>query len=112
MVRLKEIRRPPASRACCISIPYGSIKRYKEYIEKYYPNAFQFLMVRLKVCDTIAKGWGISPFQFLMVRLKDERRRTANLYFNEFQFLMVRLKVKFQTENGWRGTNFNSLWFD
>ena len=52
-----------------ISIPYGSIKRVYDMLNRIAVSGFQFLMVRLKVFTKHPKLL-IILFQFLMVRLK------------------------------------------
>ena len=73
-----------------ISIPYGAIKRLVDNNGNDIESIFQFLMVRLK--------------ELLIIRL------VTHLYI--FQFLMVRLKVPTAIVYIFCEADFNSLWCD
>ena len=116
-----------------VSIPYGSIKSSHEFIMRFAPFLFQFLMVRLKgVCPSegrsafcvsipygsIKRPCRISPhpaptpFQFLMVRLKVP-------LFMLICFTTTKVSIPYGSIKSWSGFvnlvksgGFNSLWFD
>ena len=62
-------------------------------IEDSFAFTFQFLMVRLKVCQPYSYMFNYIKFQFLMVRLKGKAMKLEYMQTTTFQFLMVRLKV-------------------
>ena len=70
MVRLKVILSAFAVWLVVVSIPYGTIKRYRVPCLSIFVMWFQFLMVRLKEKFLSVFYPGILLFQFLMVRLK------------------------------------------
>ena len=93
MVRLKVFFVRRFSAIHTISIPYGSIKSCTGgFWIPMNDSSFQFLMVRLKVCEFLFFQLLGNLFQFLMVRLKGCGRSSRSSKRNSFQFLMVRLK--------------------
>ncbi len=92
-----------------ISIPYGAIKRYFNEVSKFFINAFQFLMVRLKAKTGKLLLKNNSKFQFLMVRLKGYLLIKVVYQLHLFQFLMVRLKEKFSILNSTWNKRFQFL---
>ena len=75
-----------------VSIPYGTIKRISGSAENTPSTLFQFHMVRLKD-DVFVDEPSIIMFQFHMVRLKGFSA-SASIPRVEFQFHMVRLKAR------------------
>ena len=77
-----------------ISIPSGTIKRFKPTIYNIFAFLFQFLLVRLKVCHMCHIQQAYFLFQFLLVRLKESKAKVLAIENIEFQFLLVRLKAR------------------
>jgi len=95
-----------------ISIPSGAIKSKASGSGEYDLPIFQFLLVRLKVTNSVVvqRNGQISIPSGAIKRVNDALVKTRALEL--FQFLLVRLKAVDFSESTLLDTNFNSFWCD